>query len=336
MGSLACLPSPRGPLTEYLFSALSTPRFGLPDPPVPIDDPLSGDDFHLALYACYELHYQGFEGVDSGWEWEPSLLSLRRRLEIAFEGALREAVTAPVFESGVSMADQLADIEASDDGPSLSRYMQGRATLDQYREFVVHRSAYHLKEADPHTWAIPRVRGAAKAAMVEIQYDEYGSGRAGRTHAELFAAAMEALELDSSYGAYLDVVPGVTLATVNLMSLFGLHRRLRGASVGHLALFEMTSPTPNRRYAAGLRRLGYSGGAVEFFDEHVEADAVHEVIAANDMAGGLAAQEPEVADDVLFGAAALLFLDIRFARHVLAAWEHGRSSLLAPAAVVVT
>ena len=40
------------------------------------------------------------------------------------------------------------------------------------------------------------------------------------------------------------------------MSLFGLHRRLRGALVGHLAAFEMTSSIPNRRYGDGLRRLG--------------------------------------------------------------------------------
>ena len=39
-----------------------------------------------------------------------------------------------------------------------------------------------------------------------------------------------------------------------------------------------------------------------FYDEHVEADAVHENIAAWDLAGGLAAEEPEVAADILFGA----------------------------------
>jgi hypothetical protein len=51
----------------------------------------------------------------------------------------------------------------------------------------------------------------------------------------LFAQAMDELGLDSSYGAYLNRIPGYTLATVNLMSLLGLHRRWRGAIVGHLA-----------------------------------------------------------------------------------------------------
>ena len=80
-------------------------------------------------------------------------------------------------------------------------------------------------------------------------------------------------------------VPGVTLLTSNLISMFGLNRRFRGALVGHLAMFEMTSSVPNSRYACGHRRLG-SEGAARFFDEHVVADAVHEQIAAYDLAGG--------------------------------------------------
>ena len=164
--------------------------------------------------------------------------------------------------------------------------------MEQLREFLIHRSAYQLKEADPHSWAIPRLSGPPKAALVEVQADEYGGGRPERVHARLFADAMEAAGLDSSYGAYLDRIPGVTLATVNLMSMCGLNRRLLGAIVGHLALFEMTSSIPNRRYAAGIRRLGLGERATEFFDEHVLADAVHENIAAVDLAGGLARQDP--------------------------------------------
>ena len=218
-----------------------------------------------------------------------------------------------------------------DDGPPLSRYVETRASAEHVRELLVHRSAYQLKEADPHAWALPRLSGRAKAALVEVQMDEYGGGRAERVHATLFAKAMAALGLDPTYGAYLDRIPGVTLATVNLMSLFGLHRRLRGAIVGHLAAFEMTSSLPNRRYGNGLRRLGFDTlAATDFFDEHVEADAVHEQVAAWDLAGGLVASEPELAGDVLWGAAALLAIEARWARHLLDAWERGESSLLAP------
>jgi heme oxygenase-like protein len=319
------LPRPRGAVTEHLLDALAGPVQPLPSAPAPSDE----EDLQLALYLCYELHYRGLPGIDERWEWEPSLLALRGGLERRFEADLRRDV--PVPQQGDAMDVALRAIETADDSPSLSKHLERRGTLEQFLEFVIHRSAYQLKEADPHSWALPRLTGGPKAAMVEIQADEYGGGDPRRIHAQLFADAMDALGLDSRYGAYVDRIPGVTLATVNLMSMFGLHRRLLGAIVGHLALFEMTSSLPNRRYATGLRRLGFPD-ATGFFDEHVVADAVHENVAAVDLAGGLARAEPALEPDILWGAAALIELEGRFARHLLRSWEAGRSSLRRPIA----
>src|SRR5205085_12204951 len=103
-----------------------------------------------------------------------------------------------------SMDIALRAIADEDDGPSLSRHLETRGTLDQYREFLVQRSAYQLKEADPHSWATPRLAGAPKGALVEVQADEYGGGAPERLHAHLFGQAMSALGLDQTYGAYLD------------------------------------------------------------------------------------------------------------------------------------
>ncbi len=290
-----------------------------------------GEDLQLALYALYELHYRGFRDVDEAWEWQPGLIALRAELEADFEACLHEQVPRPEADA-TRIGETIMRLVDEDDGPQLSTYMERSASLDQFREFLIHRSAYQLKEADPHSWAIPRLDGPAKAALVEVQADEYGGGRPDRVHATLFAKAMRALDLDPAYGAYLDRIPAVTLATVNLMSLFGLHRRLRGAIVGHLAAFETTSPIPNGRYAKGLRRLGLGEDALDFFDEHVEADSVHENIAVYDMAQGLALSEPDLADDILFGVRALLDLDARWAEHVLGSWDRGATSLLVPLA----
>jgi hypothetical protein len=307
---------------------------GLRKPPhglAAVSDVIDAEDLQLALYCCYELHYRGFDGVDERWEWEPSLLALRAELERRFESELRELAGAPGEAPDPSEIDVLLrELMQADDAPSVSTFIEREATADQLLEFMVHRSAYQLKEADPHSWALPRLWGKPKAAMVEIQADEYGNGRTEGIHAELFARSMEAVGLDSTYGAYLDRIPGVTLATVNLMSLFGLHRRLRGAIVGHLALFEMTSSVPNRRYASGLRRLGYDEDACLFFNVHVVADAVHESVAAVDLAGGLAKQDPRLGADILWGARALIEIDGRWARHLMSAWE-GDSSSLRPA-----
>jgi hypothetical protein len=325
------VPAPRGEVSEALFGELTAPPHRLrPITVAASADPFADEDLQLALYCCYELFYRGLPGVDERWEWEPSLIALRGEMEAVFERAVRDADgggPAPRPEEADRALRAIAD---ADDGPSLSLYLSRRGSADEMLEFLVHRSAYQLKEADPHSWAIPRLTGGAKAALVEVQADEYGGGRPERMHAQLFADSMEAMGLDPYYGAYLGNLPAITLATVNLMSLFGLHRRNRGAIVGHLALFEMTSAVPNRRYGDGLRRLGHQGRATDFFDEHVEADAVHENIAAVDLAGGLMRQEPEVAEDVLFGARALIEIESRWTRHLLESWEAGRSSLRVP------
>jgi hypothetical protein len=333
------LPSPRGPISQHVLVTLRQPPHAVGGPPPPATgDPLADEDLNLALYALYELHYRGFEGVDEAWEWQPSLLAIRAELEARFEAGLFAAIGPPRAEP-VRAEDidvELRELANGDDAPSLSIHVERRATEDQAREFLIHRSAYQLKEADPHSWALPRLYGKPKAAMVEIQADEYGGGRPERIHARLFADTLEGAGLESSYGAYLDVIPGYTLATVNLMSLCGLHRRRRGAIVGHLALFEMTSAVPNRRYAAGFRRLGFDDRTCAFFDEHVVADAVHESVAAVDLAGGLVRQDPAQAGQVLWGARALDELESRWASRILEAWENGRSSLLpAPAALTV-
>ncbi|MEV6847015.1 iron-containing redox enzyme family protein [Actinoplanes sp. NPDC051411] len=319
------LPGPRGALSGALIDVLAGKATDLPAGRAPDDD----EDLQLALFVCYELAYRGWDGVDDAWEWDPGLLSVRAALEDHFAAGLRELTGPPAATDPADVPALLAEAVAADDGPSLSGYLRGRATREQFREFVVHRSVYHLREADPHTWAIPRLAGRPKAALIEIQADEYGGGVTRRMHQELFKQTMGWFGLDLTYGAYVDDVGAPTLAVNNLMSYFGLHRRRRGAVLGHLAAYEMTSSLPNRAYGNGLRRLGGDAGATAFYDEHVEADAVHEQIAAHDLCGSFAAAEPELAGDVLWGARCALAVDNRWAFHVLEKWQKGLSSLRA-------
>jgi hypothetical protein len=325
------LPRPRGPLTSALFAALTQPAGTLPDAIVThalTDDPLYGEDVPLALYVLYELHYRGFASIDSDWEWDPDALRLRRRLEDAFLTRLRGEVerthgSEPIRSHDVSQ--RLVEL-AHAGGPSLSAFMVEHGTLTHMRDFAVHRSLYQLKEADPHTWAIPRLHGAAKAALIEIQADEYGLGRVEAMHCELFACTMRALGLDARYGAYLDIVPGATLSTVNLVSLFGLHRSLRGALIGHLALFEMCSVVPMARYVSTLERLRIPD-AIPFYRAHVIADEWHQKLALDGMVGALVADEPALSDDVVFGARALDLLERELTSRLLHAWSRGETSL---------
>jgi hypothetical protein len=324
------LPPARGPLTETLIDHLRGDGDLQRELIVEVDA-RTDDDLHLALYLCYELHYGGLQGVPDDLEWDPAVLGFRDALEAAFENALLADIEVDPSPNDRPMVDQLRDVVRGDRGPSLSTYLQRDASLERFREFLLHRSTYHLKEADPFTWLIPRLRGRPKAALVQIQADEYGGGEAEWMHSALFAGMMTALELDPASAPPLERIPGTTLAVTNLLSLFGLHRRLRGQAVGALALFEMTSCVPNRRYGDGLRRLGFGPEATRFFDEHVEADAVHEAVAATDLAGSLAAQE-ELGWEILFGAHALQQTEGLAAAQQLEAWTAGHSSLLSSSA----
>jgi len=326
------LPAPRGPLSARLTRALrSGDRSTLTVPDTLPPDPIGDDDLELALWVGYELHYRGFSDVEDEWEWDPHLLAFRHSLETALLDALRAEVPAPPSEGSVT--ERLLRLVEDDRGPQLSSFLQRSATATQFSEFLIHRSIYQLKEADPHTWAIPRLSGRAKAALVEVQFDEYGDGRITRMHSELYRKLLRRTGLSDDYGFYVEAVPGITLALSNVMSAFGLNRSLRGALVGHLAAYEMTSSLPCRRYGDGLRRLGGDDDSSDFFDEHVTADAAHEQVALHDLCGALAQDEPELAESIVFGAAACLYVDARFAAAVLDAWQRGASSLHAPTEV---
>ncbi|MDJ0392929.1 iron-containing redox enzyme family protein [Rhodococcus sp. G-MC3] len=286
-------------------------------------EPLSRD-LQLALTVCYELHYRGFEGIDDDAEWDPDVLRFRRLLERVFLAYLRDNIEAGT--DAFAEMDALSLEPVSGTGPSW--YLRDQGTWEQMREYFAHRSLYHLKEADPHAWAIPRLQGQAKASFVAVEFDEYGGGRGERLHQRLWADLMQAAELDSTYLGYLDRVPAETLAWVNLMSQFGLHRSLRGATVGHFAATEITSSPGSKRFVDGLTRLGAPDICAAFYREHVEADAVHEQILRHDVVANLLRDEPHLEPDVVFGMRALDFVEDVLGSALVESWKSGRSLLL--------
>jgi hypothetical protein len=314
------LAKPRGPLSAAVFESMRA----IPHEPVAREHPEADgpEDAAVTLWALYELSYRGFDDVDETAEWDPDLLAVRRGLEVELEGRLRsrwEAYRSP-HEREDDFGEDLFAFVAAHDGRSLARFVQTEADEQQVLDLLRLKSVYHLKESDPTAWVVPRLPTAAKAALMELQYDEYGSGDPNRVHAHLFARGLEAVGLRAEYGAYLDDVPLEILEQNNTMSLMGLHRRLRGAALGHLAAFEATSSLPSRQLSQGLQRLGMAPEMSAYYDEHVEADAVHEQLAVRAICGELVAVEPEVTDDVYFGAFTCLDLEDRLAGLLLERW----------------
>lgn len=324
------VPPPAGPIGEGVAELLA----GAPGSRVTLDGELRralGDlpadrrlladlDAQRTFFAVQELAYRGLDGVDPDWNEHPAVAEIRLLLGDAVEAAIRDRVGTVDPVDVATLVERLRAELESVDAPPLSGHLAREGTVEHYRDLVRYRSLYHLREADPHSAALPWITGQAKSALAEIQNDEYGCGRGRRMHSTLYADTMRALGLDDSYGRHVADAPAVVLAWSNAMTLFASRRRLRGALVGHLAALESTSSLPNRRYADGLERLGYGPEAWRFFAEHVEADAVHEQVALHGMAVPLVAAEPALGPDVVVGFRAALHLDADVGRHLWAAW----------------
>src|SRR5699024_11458337 len=105
--------------------------------------------------------------------------------------------------------------------------------------------------------------GPVRAGVMGLRYAASGAGTPTRLPATMFAAGLHASGLESAYGASINEAPVEILEQNNVMSMFGLNRRLRAASLGFLAAFETTSSVPSRRIAQGLDRLGFPAEMIE-------------------------------------------------------------------------
>ncbi|WP_238154685.1 iron-containing redox enzyme family protein [Ornithinimicrobium sufpigmenti] len=335
------LPQPRGPSSTAVVEHLRQPSpgsdaqlrtVGLERSPGITND----EDRLLALWVLQGLNYHGYSGVDPEIEWDLAVVQARTQLEAELEEELLAAFT-PVVEELLPEARRdltgtlfsLPDRVAAS-APSMSAWARSSMTAEQWREMLVLRSASQLKEADPHTFAVPRIPGRAKVALMEIQFDEYGSGDPSALHSELFAQAMTAVGLDHSYGGYADTWPAPVLLSNVTLGWFAGRSRWAPAVVGHLTMVEMTSSLPSKFYVAGARRLGLPEEAWRYFDEHVEADAAHEQVAVRDVCGALVADDPDTLPTLLVGAVAGLHVEGLVAELVMGAWEQGRSALRIP------
>jgi len=294
-------------------------------PAIDIDDPLDDDDFQLALYLCYELHYRDVTSADL--EWDPVLLQFRSELERVFIYRLRQFACVSSRDSESLMATLDAMVEGTTT-LDIGEFLEIHATLDQLREYCVHRSISFMKSGDANSFGIARLKGRAKAAMAKIQFAEMGYGDAKSMNSSHFAATMAALDLDPRHGAYVGQLPAASLAQVNLESLFGLHRRWRGALVGAVAVDKLSSVDLMDHCLHAMFRLDGSVAGANYFKHRLNSDAIHAFIARDQLVAGLVATDPGMADDVLFGATAQLRLEENFTLHALDAWSQGRSSLL--------
>ena len=256
------LPAARGPLSESVLGTLlrEQPRADLGFDVLADTDPL-GDDLQLALHLCYELHYQGLPGVSGEWEWDPELLRLRGVLESRFLAALRENVAG-----GDDVTAELDALLVEPlDAEGLSHFLRDHGEWQHVRE-LLHppvglppQGGRPARVGDPAA-ARPRQGGAGGGGVRRVRRRPRG---AGCTPASTRTCSARP-GLPDGYLELIDHVPGSMLAVVNMMSLFGLHRSLRGALCGHFAAAEITTgrpPTGSTRPCGGWARPRRAGSS---------------------------------------------------------------------------
>jgi hypothetical protein len=323
--SSTLLPWPRGPLSEYVISTFSSRSqvSGLM-PPVRVAHPLSDDDFQLALFLCYELHCRGDESVQ--WEWDPGLLSFRSELERTFLHALQKPQVGEI--PAKNLLKELDAAVTKSRGDTVSAYLANHANLDKIREYLVHCSVQQLKIGDAQSFSVARLSGAARTAIIQMQFGDSGCGVASASSESLFGATMTALQLDPTPGLYVGHVPGVSLAGANLSSFFSLHRRWRGAMVGQVSAAKMTSSTTMSECVSALGMLDVEPYALRHFEDRSRNDALHSLLARNRLIPSFHSTDTASTNDVLFGACSQLEIEANFNRYVLHAWSKNHSSLL--------
>ena len=318
------LPVPVGPISAHIVASL---RAGT-GPTVDVivgDDPLE-HDLQLGLYVLNELHYRGWTNVSDDLEWDNDVVSTRLGLSDEFERRLRATLGDGHGIEPLAEATRLLEI----DGLSVSAHLRDRGTVDQVRESMILRSPYQSKEADPHTFALPRFTGSTKRVFTEIQSGEYGVGHR-RSHAELFADALDGLGLDPTPNAHIDQCTGPGLAVSNLVTLGAMHRRLRGVVLGQLALFEMDSVIPNQAMVECVDRLDLDSAVRPFFHIHVLADTEHQDMVRAAFLSDYPRFESDQVGNVVLGMRAQSLIDHTIAEHCVPRWRNGETALHATA-----
>jgi hypothetical protein len=261
------LPAARGPLSNFVIEHLRRAPHKLPGLLAPVDDPLRGDDFHLALLVSFQVQGRSFDDVADLWQWNASLVDFRAGLERRFETALA------MSSDPVAAADGLPAVE----GTTLQDRVHAPAAMlarsgspEQLEELLRDRALMNATVAD--TWALLLPRGSA----------------AGRPAIFRFGESVT----DAADAAVIVDLPGVSLARANVLWLLALNRSHGPALAGALAVVESVAARADRELAVAARRLGQADRArdLERTSERASQGKANEMAAelAADRAGAVA------------------------------------------------
>lgn len=206
--------------------------------------------------------------------------------------------------------------------PTWGEFIRESISLEQLKQIVINRSLFFLREPDPWIFAVPKLRGIAKAGLIDLMLDEYGWGKLDHMHSSVYARLMEALELQSEIDHYEAAADWRFLATLNHQWMLGLNPELNNRLLGTIYLTEADSPGAMTNYLAAWARLGIDDPDVlRFYEIHVSADENHRDVALHEVVLPVCEANPDAAKDVARGIFDARTLEADFAAGLRALFE---------------
>ena len=264
------LPAARGPLSNFVIEHLRRAPHKLPGLLAPVDDPLRGDDFHLALLIAFRVQAGTIE-VSDGWQWNASLIDFRVGLQRRFESALTMSSDPVASSAGASMgtiAQTIAKGTIQQDRAHTPAAMISRiGSPAQLEELLAHRALLLETVADAWALLVPRVPETDRDALV----------RFGMTVSKKATHAAD--------------LPGVSLARANLIWLLAIDGSHGVALAGALAVHEMLAARADHDLAVAARRLRLPEVATELETAAERASEGN----ASTLAASLSSEQPGAA-----------------------------------------
>jgi hypothetical protein len=284
------------PLADALEAALAAGDDDQLDAALEIH-PVGRRDAALALAQVHDLHLAPVPSLGDRvrFQHHPAMATLKHRLERAFLGRL----PAPVSTVDDAVAG-MRKVAAVDLVPPVYDWVADEATLDEVRAYLTLEGGPDGGFDDLVAVCQIGIEGEPKVELATNYWDEMGRGSLDEVHTELHRQMVEALGLvavdrrDQPVEALERSLLGSTLAT---------NRALQPELVGALGLLELQAGPRCRRVVKGLERLGCSGDALAFYEEHAVADPRHGKDWLDHVVGPLAERFPDWAPRIVTGAA---------------------------------
>jgi hypothetical protein len=183
-------------------------------------------------------------------------------------------------------------------GDPLFPWLAHFAPLESMRWFLEQEVAGEAGFDDLVALTQLKLPARVKLEMARNYWDEMGQGHEGGMHGPMLSRLVNELQLRVGVGH----VVVESLALANTMMALAANRRYTYQSIGALGVIELTAPGRAAQVNTGLKRLGVSGSARQYFALHATLDVRHSEAWNREVLYPLVDANPAIATAIAEGA----------------------------------